>query len=254
MNAAMDNGLPAPPGSPAAAGERVTRPTARSSAQGAGSRGHGAYRTPLSAGESLRGAGERRRSAGVREARHDAGFGRTKRILGAAVTTALAASSFVAVPTALAATETAVMLVASDEQLSVTVPGSVTVGVKSDGTFDVPDLTIKNNSVFDVRVASIKATAAEGFSIVDKDALGSATGDNALWMTLAPDGATEVDLGSAIDTPAATASGKWTVGRASSGSAGTLSIKGAGAINELSGNATTKQKALDIAFTIAPGA
>lgn len=180
---------------------------------------------------------------------------RARRIAGAAVATALAASSFVAVPTALATSGTTeVKLVANDEQLSVTVPGELPVGVKGDGTFVVPELPITNNSVFDVHVASIKATAAEGFSIVDKDTLATATGDNALWMTLAPAGATEVDLGSAIDTPATTASGEWTVERASSGTAGTLVINGAGAINELSGAVTTNQKALDVTFTIAPGA
>lgn len=180
---------------------------------------------------------------------------RTRRIAGAAISAALAMSSFTTAPTALAATGTTeIQLVASDEQLSVTVPSSLAVGVKGDGTFVVPQLTIENNSVFDVHVASIKATAAEGFSIVNKDALSAATGNNALWMTLAPADATEIDLGTAIDVPAAAPPGEWTIERASSGTAGALAINGAGAINELSGAATTKQKALDITFTIAPGA
>ena len=180
---------------------------------------------------------------------------RTRRIAGAAISAALAMGSCIAAPTALAATGTTeIQLVASDEQLSVTVPSSLAVGVKGDGTFVVPQLTIENNSVFDVHVASIKATAAEGFSIVNKDALSAATGNNALWMTLAPADATEIDLGAAVDAPAAAPPGEWTIERASSGTAGALAINGAGAINELSGAATTKQKALDITFTIAPGA
>lgn len=184
-----------------------------------------------------------------------ASWTRTRRIAGVAISAALAMGSCIAAPTALAATGTTeIQLVASDEQLSVTVPSSLAVGVKGDGTFVVPQLTIENNSVFDVHVAGITATAAEGFSIVNKDALSAATGNNALWMTLAPADAPEVDLGNAINTPAGTASGKWTIERASSGAAGTLAINGAGAINELSGAATTKQKALDITFTIAPGA
>lgn len=180
---------------------------------------------------------------------------RTRRIAGAAISAALAMSSFTTAPTALAATGTTeVQLVASDEQLSVTVPSSLAVGVKGDGTFVVPQLTIENNSVFDVHVASIKATAAEGFSIVNKDALSAATGNNALWMALTPTDGAEINLDTAIDVPAATPLGEWTIERASSGAAGTLAINGAGAINELSGAATTKQKALDITFTIAPGA
>lgn len=184
-----------------------------------------------------------------------ASWTRTRRIAGVAISAALAMGSCIAAPTALAATGTTeIQLVASDEQLSVTVPSSLAVGVKGDGTFVVPQLTIENNSVFDVHVASIKATAAEGFSIVNKDALTAATGNNALWMTLAPADATEIDLGTAIDAPAAAPSGEWTIERASSGAAGALAVNGAGAINELSGAATTKQKALDITFTIAPGA
>ncbi|HIT51763.1 MAG TPA: hypothetical protein IAA95_06135 [Candidatus Aveggerthella excrementigallinarum] len=184
-----------------------------------------------------------------------ASWTRTRRIAGVAISAALAMGSCIAAPTALAATGTTeIQLVASDEQLSVTVPSSLAVGVKGDGTFVVPQLTIENNSVFDVHVASIKATAAEGFSIVNKDALSAATGNNALWMTLAPTDGAEINLDTAIDVPAATPLGEWTIERASSGTAGALAINGAGAINELSGAATTKQKALDITFTIAPGA
>lgn len=184
-----------------------------------------------------------------------ASWTRTRRIAGVAISAALAMGSCIAAPTALAATGTTeIQLVASDEQLSVTVPSSLAVGVKGDGTFVVPQLTIENNSVFDVHVASIKATAAEGFSIVNKDALSAATANNALWMTLAPTDGAEINLDTAIDVPAATPLGEWTIERASSGTAGALAINGAGAINELSGAATTKQKALDITFTIAPGA
>lgn len=184
-----------------------------------------------------------------------ASWTRTRRIAGVAISAALAMGSCIAAPTALAATGTTeIQLVASDEQLSVTVPSSLAVGVKGDGTFVVPQLTIENNSVFDVHVASIKATAAEGFSIVNKDALSAATANNALWMTLAPTDGAEINLDTAIDVPAATPLGEWTIKRASSGAAGALAINGAGAINELSGAATTKQKALDITFTIAPGA
>lgn len=184
-----------------------------------------------------------------------ASWTRTRRIAGVAISAALAMGSCIAAPTALAATGTTeIQLVASDEQLSVTVPSSLAVGVKGDGTFVVPQLTIENNSVFDVHVASIKATAAEGFSIVNKDALSAATANNALWMTLAPTDGAEINLDTAIDVPAATPLGEWTIERASSGAAGALAINGAGAINELSGAATTKQKALDITFTIAPGA
>lgn len=184
-----------------------------------------------------------------------ASWTRTRRIAGVAISAALAMGSCIAAPTALAATGTTeIQLVASDEQLSVTVPSSLAVGVKGDGTFVVPQLTIENNSVFDVHVASIKATAAEGFSIVNKDALSAATGNNALWMALTPTDGAEINLDTAIDVPAATPLGEWTIERASSGAAGTLAINGAGAINELSGAATTKQKALDITFTIAPGA
>ena len=184
-----------------------------------------------------------------------ASWTRTRHIAGVAISAALAMSSFVGAPTALAATGTTeIQLVASDEQLSVTVPSSLAVGVKGDGTFVVPQLTIENNSVFDVHVASIKATAAEGFSTVNKDALSAATANNALWMTLAPTDGAEINLDTAIDVPAATPLGEWTIERASSGAAGALAINGAGAINELSGAATTKQKALDITFTIAPGA
>lgn len=184
-----------------------------------------------------------------------ASWTRTRRIAGVAISAALAMGSCIAAPTALAATGTTeIQLVASDEQLSVTVPSSLAVGVKGDGTFVVPQLTIENNSVFDVHVASIKATAAEGFSIVNKDALSAATGNNALWMTLTPTDGAEINLDTAIDVPAATPLGEWTIERASSGTAGALAINGAGAINELSGAATTKQKALDITFTIAPGA
>ena len=232
-------------------------------------------KAPASKAERRRGmhAGRKRHGAGTASTPHLAGIGAaqrpakesttrrraigrtSRRLAGAAAAIALAASSFAAVPTALATTGTTeVQLVASDEQLSVTVPSDLPVGVKGDGTFVFPGLTIQNNSVFDVHVASIKATAAEGFSIVDKDTLDAATGGNALWMTLAPTGATEIDLGSAIDTPAITPSGEWTIKRASSGAAGTLAIDGAGAINELSGIATDEQKALDVTFTIAPGA
>ena len=152
-----------------------------------------------------------------------ASWTRTRRIAGVAISAALAMGSCIAAPTALAATGTTeIQLVASDEQLSVTVPSSLAVGVKGDGTFVVPQLTIENNSVFDVHVASIKATAAEGFSIVNKDAFSAATANNALWMTLAPADATEIDLGTAIDAPAAAPSGEWTIERASSGAAGAL--------------------------------
>lgn len=176
------------------------------------------------------------------------------RIAGGVIAAALATSALGFAPVALAAGgSTDVMLVASEDQLSVTVPSSLPVAVKADGTFVVPDLEISNHSVFDVHVSGIKATPAEGFSIVDQNALGSAQASDSLWMAFTSPAGETVDLGSSLTFEHATEAGKWTIERRTGDASGVLVISGAGAVNELASADASGREALNVAFTIKPG-
>ncbi len=177
------------------------------------------------------------------------------KIAGCALSVALAASALCAPCTAYAAEGTTdVLLVANDEQISVTVPASLPVAVKTDGTFVVPTLSIENNSVFDVHVDSIKALTAPDFSLVAEEAFAESDGDNTLWMSLESEDGESVDLASCIDLPGQTDSSKWVVERrASESQPGTLSVSGDGAIKDFTLASETGREALSVSFTIKAG-
>ena len=177
------------------------------------------------------------------------------KIAGCALSVALAASALCASLHGRYAAEgtTDVLLVANDEQISVTVPASLPVAVKTDGTFVVPTLSIENNSVFDVHVDSIKALTAPDFSLVAEEAFAESDGDNTLWMSLSPKTA-KASTSHRHDLPGQTDSSKWVVERrASESQPGTLSVSGDGAIKDFTLASETGREALSVSFTIKAG-
>lgn len=177
------------------------------------------------------------------------------RIASGVVAVAAAAALVCAPGTALAATTgtTQVTLAANEDQMSVTVPATLAVAVKSDGSFVVPDLDIQNNSVFGVHVSGIKATAAEGFNLVGQGAFSESEGDNTLWMSLTSPGDETIDLSSCLESSSATTPEKWAVERAQNGTPGQITVIGNGAIKDFTKASAVEQQALSVAFTIKAG-
>jgi len=119
------------------------------------------------------------------------------------------------------------------DQLSVTVPTTLTLALKQDGTFIAPNTyKISNTGAIPVKVTNIASTPASSFSFT--------AAANKLALTL---------NGKALSATAITPSaGEWNVAGGAD-----LELTLAGSVTGVTVDISTAQKALDIEYTIAAG-
>lgn len=147
---------------------------------------------------------------------------------------------------------TTVSLQGTVSQLSVSVPTSMPVKVKSDGSFIETQIQIVNNSIFDVHVSGIATEATEPFNIVEKNLFAQENeARNVLWMTLTA-GEDCVDLGESALQKVDVDSQDWNVLRSESGN-NALSITSNGAIKNADNVTNEQEEALRVFFTVEAG-
>ncbi|MEF9841316.1 MAG: hypothetical protein RR955_02745 [Raoultibacter sp.] len=170
------------------------------------------------------------------------------------IAAALAAGS---VPAFASTGTTEVTLRADSEQVDVTVPTTMAMAIKADGTFITPDAAntkIINNSIFDIHVSSIKATTSGTYQLVTQTTFQGATQPDSLWLSMTPSAGTPLQLGDYTTASAPTTPANWNMTKASKdGSSDEISLASAGAIKNISKTATTAEKALTVTFTVAAG-
>lgn len=147
---------------------------------------------------------------------------------------------------------TTVSLQGTVSQLSVSVPTSMPVKVKSDGSFIETQIQIVNNSIFDVHVSGIATEATEPFNIVERNLFAQENeARNVLWMTLTA-GEDCVDLGESALQKVDVDSQDWNVLRSESGN-NALSITSNGAIKNADNVTNEQEEALRVFFTVEAG-
>lgn len=147
---------------------------------------------------------------------------------------------------------TTVSLQGTVSQLSVSVPTSMPVKVKSDGSFIETQIQIVNNSIFDVHVSGIETEATNPFNIVERELFDlESDSRNVLWMTLTA-GEDCVDLGESAVQKVNVTSQDWNVPRLESGS-NALSITSNGAIKNADDVSNEQEEALQVFFTVEAG-
>ncbi|MEG0070545.1 MAG: hypothetical protein RR671_02500 [Raoultibacter sp.] len=152
---------------------------------------------------------------------------------------------------------TSVTLQADSEQINVTIPTTMAIAIKADGTFTTPDaasMKIINNSIFSAHVASIKATAQKKYQLVSQSNFGTEVKTDALWFSITPGAGTAIQLGSCTSGLVPNAATDWNMSKADSQSTtDEIALSSAGAIKNVSDVATTAEKVLEVAFTVRAG-
>lgn len=142
----------------------------------------------------------------------------------------------------------AAFLMADSSKIVASVPTRIDFAVNGDGTLIGPSaeaLKIKNESVFGIRVAKLKAEASNGFTFV-ADASKTGT-DNAVELNIAPAGGTVVKA-SEITSALGNSDPAWSLDRG-----GSVNVEMGGAVANVTNDLSASQQFATINWTFAPG-
>ncbi|MEG1517570.1 MAG: hypothetical protein RR360_04460 [Raoultibacter sp.] len=137
-------------------------------------------------------------------------------------------------------------------QISVSIPTTIPLALKSDGTLIAPSaVELTNTSVYPVQVSALAITPAAGITLIDQAASNSCLAPDALWSTITPSGKRSLEAADYLSQKTVP-SGEWNLEKAGSPHA-TLITTVAGHMKNIEQNFANTHKVFDVVWTISAG-
>lgn len=137
-------------------------------------------------------------------------------------------------------------------QISVSIPTTIPLVLKSDGSLIAPSaVELTNTSVYPVQVSALSITPASNITLITQAASSSCLAPNALWSTITPPGKRPLEVTDYLSQKTVPP-GDWNLEKAGSLHA-TLTTTLAGRMKNIEQNFANTHKVFDVVWTISPG-